>query len=181
MPDKPRRSRKLREKISGKLKESLLNGGYTTDEIESIANFGKRLQGLRINRQMTQQELAEQLNVVSSTIGKYERKLDSFPSVDVFLRLSKYFNVSVDYLLKGIETLPDVARNGVSDMLINSSFVHADHGDIVVHGMEISTEAQELLKIYNKLSGWNKLKLLRFALDMEEETHEIKTDDQKTK
>ena len=63
-----------------------------------MVDFGKRLRGLRIGRNMTQEALALQLNVTKSVISAYETGIRS-PSYDIMLGISEVFSVSTDYLL----------------------------------------------------------------------------------
>lgn len=60
--------------------------------------FGSRLKYLRMNKKLTQRELAEIINVSTSTIGMYEKNARE-PSFETLINIANYFNVSVDYLL----------------------------------------------------------------------------------
>lgn len=63
--------------------------------------IGLKLKELRIEKGLTQIELAKQLNLDKSTIAKYERdKIE--PSITMLKQFCKFFNVSADYLL-GLE------------------------------------------------------------------------------
>ena len=63
--------------------------------------FAERLKELRIEKGLTQIELAKQLNLDKSTIAKYETyKIE--PSITMLKQFCKFFNVSADYLL-GLE------------------------------------------------------------------------------
>ncbi|MCD8325754.1 MAG: helix-turn-helix domain-containing protein [Lachnospiraceae bacterium] len=57
-----------------------------------------RLKDLRNNRGLTQERLAVEIGTSQQTISRIEAKGDLIP-VDLLVRLSKYYNVSVDYLL----------------------------------------------------------------------------------
>lgn len=57
-----------------------------------------RLMFERRKKKLTQTQLAEQIGVSRITINKWETG-KSTPSVEMLLKLSEYFNVSVDYLL----------------------------------------------------------------------------------
>lgn len=57
-----------------------------------------RIKMLRENNNMTQQELADKINGAKSTIAMYE-KGDRKPSLDVLIKLSRIFDVSIDYLM----------------------------------------------------------------------------------
>ncbi|MGN1200709.1 MAG: helix-turn-helix domain-containing protein [Candidatus Caccovivens sp.] len=64
-------------------------------------SLGKRLKELREERNLTQVELAKELNIDKSTIAKYETdKVE--PSLSMFKTLVVYFKTSADYLL-GLE------------------------------------------------------------------------------
>lgn len=63
-------------------------------------NFGKNVQILRKMTNMTQEELAEKMNVSRQTVSKWE--LGSiFPEIEKLVELSEMFNCSVDQILKG--------------------------------------------------------------------------------
>lgn len=131
-------------------------------------DFGERLRKLRVVRNLSQRELGEKMGVVPSSIGKYEKVPNSFPSVEVLIKLSDFFDVSIDYLLKGTETKPSV-ENNISGQLSNSPFIQANHGGMVINGDKtLSPEAQELLHIYENLGGRKRLKLLNYAIALEE-------------
>lgn len=130
-------------------------------------DFGERLRKLRVAQDLTQQQLGEKLGVVPSTIGKYEKVKDSYPSIEVLIKLSDFFRVSTDYLLKGVEPTGNV-ENNINGSLSNSPFIQANHGGVVYNGdSTISPEALELLRIYENLSGRSRLKLLNFAVELE--------------
>lgn len=132
-------------------------------------DFGERLRRLRLSRDLSQGELASRLGVVPSSVGKYERIANSFPSVEVLIKISDFFDVTLDYLLKGTEATPSV-ENNISGLLSNSPFIQANHGGMVINGenKSLSPEAVELLRIYELLGGRDRLKLLNFAVELEE-------------
>ena len=57
-----------------------------------------RLKEIRECRQITQQELADILGCTPVTYCRYETGARQ-PSIDTLLKLSEYFNVTVDYIL----------------------------------------------------------------------------------
>lgn len=64
--------------------------------------FGERIQQLRKQRKMSQEELGEKLEVTRQTISKWE--LDqSTPDLDYIIGISNFFEVTTDYLIKGSE------------------------------------------------------------------------------
>lgn len=66
-----------------------------------LKECGRRIQQLRKERELTQEELAEKLNVSQNTIAKIESGLRR-PSIDFLLEISGFFNVSTNYLVLGV-------------------------------------------------------------------------------
>lgn len=60
--------------------------------------FADNLKSLRQSKGLTQTQLAKRLGINKSIISAYENQL-RFPSVDVLVKLSLEFNISIDYLL----------------------------------------------------------------------------------
>lgn len=61
--------------------------------------FGEKLQLLRKQKGMSQEQLASQLTVSRQSVSKWELD-NSLPDVENVIQLSKFFGVSTDYLLK---------------------------------------------------------------------------------
>jgi transcriptional regulator with XRE-family HTH domain len=61
-------------------------------------NFHQRLKQLRLKNKLTQGELADILGLKPTAISNYESERNE-PSFDKLIALSKYFDVSCDYLL----------------------------------------------------------------------------------
>ena len=59
--------------------------------------FAEKLIALRKSRELTQEQLAEQLNVSRQSISKWESG-QVIPEVEKIVELSKAFDVTVDYL-----------------------------------------------------------------------------------
>ena len=66
---------------------------------------GKRIKDLRKQKGLTQNQLSEELKTESSTICKIETGNRTI-SIDFAVDIAAYFNVSIDYLIKG-ETVVD--------------------------------------------------------------------------
>ncbi|MCL2054751.1 MAG: helix-turn-helix domain-containing protein [Oscillospiraceae bacterium] len=60
--------------------------------------LGQRLKGLREDNDMTQEDLAEKLNVSLHTVAKYERN-EREPNDSMKVEIAKIFDVSLDYLV----------------------------------------------------------------------------------
>lgn len=63
-------------------------------------DFGNRLYAERKKAQMTQERLAELLNVSPAHIHHLE-KGNRYPSIQLLIQISNLLNVSIDYLLAG--------------------------------------------------------------------------------
>lgn len=66
--------------------------------------FNEKLQELRRNRNLTQEQLAEQLYVSRTAISKWESGR-GYPSIDSLKEISKFFSVSLDKLLSSEEII----------------------------------------------------------------------------
>ena len=58
----------------------------------------ERIRDLRLDRGLSQQQIAELLNVKQNTYSQYEIGVLNYP-VDVLIKLARFYNTSVDYLL----------------------------------------------------------------------------------
>lgn len=64
--------------------------------------FAEKLITLRKSKELTQEQLAEQLHVSRQSVSKWETG-QSIPEVEKMVELSRAFDVTVDYLLKPSE------------------------------------------------------------------------------
>lgn len=60
--------------------------------------IGDNIRKLRLEREWTQEELADRLGVSRSAMGNYERELRE-PGIDLLIKLADTFNVSIDELV----------------------------------------------------------------------------------
>ena len=70
-------------------------------------NLGETIYRLRTDKQMSQGELAEMLEVSRQSISKWENN-SAVPELEKLIRLSEIFEVSLDELVKGEEKVKDV-------------------------------------------------------------------------
>lgn len=63
-------------------------------------NLAERIQRLRKQQGMSQEDMADALGVSRQAVSKWESG-QSIPDVDRIIQLSDYFHVTTDYLLKG--------------------------------------------------------------------------------
>jgi transcriptional regulator with XRE-family HTH domain len=101
-------------------------------------NFNIRLKQLRQKHKLTQSELADILNLKPTAVSNYESRRNE-PSFEKLIALSKYFDVSCDYLL------------GISDAYLP------------VGGEVLDKDIVEFFSIYQQLSLENVKDLKNFA------------------
>ena len=63
-------------------------------------NFGTNLQNLRKKHDLSQEQLAEKLEVSRQAVSKWENG-SSYPEMDKLIILSELFNVDIDMLVRG--------------------------------------------------------------------------------
>lgn len=69
-------------------------------------DFYKVLKKKRIERNFSQEDLAERLNISRQSISKWENE-KGYPNIETLLKISELFNITVDELLKGDGYLKD--------------------------------------------------------------------------
>lgn len=60
--------------------------------------FAERLKYLRLEKELSQRQLAKLLNINYTSIQRWESEM-RIPNAEAIVLLAKYFNVSADYLL----------------------------------------------------------------------------------
>lgn len=97
-----------------------------------------RIKELRKNRHLTQGELGEFISVTQQNLSKYENEIYEIPS-DVLIRISRYFNVSLEYILCMTET----KRNFEGQLLVNRTL--EEYYDFIESYKELSEPNKELI------------------------------------
>ena len=65
----------------------------------------ERIRDMRIDKGLTQKDVADVINVKQNTYCQYEIGVLNYP-LDVVIKLAEYYNVSVDYLV-GLTDQPE--------------------------------------------------------------------------
>lgn len=76
--------------------------------------FAERISKLRMEKGLSQFQLSQQLGVKRSVVSYYESG-DRLPSFDVLVEMSRVFNVTTDYLLKGKDAERIIAVSDLSE------------------------------------------------------------------
>ena len=63
-------------------------------------SMGTFLTDLRKERGLTQQEVADSLNVSNKTISKWERD-EGYPEITILTEIAKFYSITTDELLQG--------------------------------------------------------------------------------
>lgn len=69
-------------------------------------NVADRIQNLRKTKGLSQEELADKIGVSRQAVSKWESG-QSLPDIEKIIMLSEWFDVTTDYLLRGIEPKPN--------------------------------------------------------------------------
>ena len=117
--------------------------------------FSEKLQTLRKQKGLTQEELAQALFVSRTAISKWESG-KGYPSIDSLKEISNYFSVTIDELLSSEELITaaqDDNRRNISDLL-----------DLLTGCADIMSVLMILLPLYpEKLDGaFTAVSLLRY-------------------
>ena len=76
-------------------------------------NIADRIQNLRKSKGISQEELADKIGVSRQAVSKWESE-QSIPDLDKVIVMSDFFEVTTDYILKGIETEKQVTEKNVN-------------------------------------------------------------------
>ncbi len=94
---------------------------YTVDNCFNLyrMNFGQRLKKARLDKGFSQTELANQVGIHYTQIGRYETK-GAQPSAEILSKLANALEVSSDYLTNG--TSDDLAESSLTDKELLNQF-----------------------------------------------------------
>lgn len=91
--------------------------------MENYRSFGEYLKNLRLNKNLTPEEVAEKINIKIDTVKRWERNLE-IPELDNMYKLSEFYQVPCEHLLRLKEELfkPNTkAVNFIAKTLRNSA------------------------------------------------------------
>lgn len=122
---------------------------------------GERMQQLRKAAGLSQEQLAEQLDVSRQSVSKWELN-DAAPEISKIIALSELFGVSTDELLKGAESahatpkrqesIDTIARLNAAEKRIRTGFIAAIAGAILL-GVEFMM--LPVMQVIDKdVNGW---------------------------
>jgi transcriptional regulator with XRE-family HTH domain len=107
--------------------------------------YGDRLKKMRESKKLSQQQLAEKLNINRSTYARYELN-QTQPDYETLQRLADFYDVSTDYILTGINTkLTEKDERDVAKRMEKIKQDLAADGGLSFYGEPLSEEAKESL------------------------------------
>lgn len=99
--------------------------------------IGKKLKNARVQSGMTQENVAEKINVSRQTISNWENE-KSYPDIISVIELSNLYSVSLDVLLKGDEKMMEHLEESTNVVKSNQKLILAIISNIVVVVLLIS-------------------------------------------
>lgn len=78
-----------------------------------MVNMGEKLRSLRIEKNLTQKQVADRIGLAISAVSFYESG-SRYPTYDTLIKLARMFHVSTDYLL-GIADKRNIDVTGLDD------------------------------------------------------------------
>ncbi|MEI3587271.1 MAG: helix-turn-helix transcriptional regulator [Lachnospiraceae bacterium] len=75
--------------------------------------MGEKLRSLRIEKNLTQKQVADRIGLAISAVSSYESG-SRYPTYDTLIKLARMFHVSTDYLL-GIADKRNIDVTGLDD------------------------------------------------------------------
>lgn len=94
-------------------------------------DLGKKLIELRKNKKLSQEQLAEEINVTRQTISNWENG-KFYPDIDALVRISKYFNISLDDLLNYDDKVLKYLKDSTDVVKSNKHLLYAILLNIVI-------------------------------------------------
>lgn len=78
-----------------------------------MVSMGDKLRSLRIEKNLTQKQVADRIGLAISAVSSYESG-SRYPTYDTLIKLARMFHVSTDYLL-GIADKRNIDVTGLND------------------------------------------------------------------
>ena len=87
-------------------------------------DLGKKITAMRNEKNLSQEQLAEKLNVTRQTISNWENG-KFYPDIDSLVNLSKFLNVSLDVLLSYDDKVLDYLKDSTDIVKSNKNILYA--------------------------------------------------------
>lgn len=104
--------------------------------------FKDRLRQCRKNADLTQEELAEKINLTQSAINNYETGYRR-PDYEILCQFADFFGVSTDYLLGRTDNSKDVLTRPEKGQAL---IIKAKNANVSIDELEAYIEARKILQ-----------------------------------
>jgi len=149
--------------------------------------FGSKLKSLRQEFQLTQNQLAKKLDISKSNISKYESDTIE-PNMKTLVLISKYFNVSIDYLLGNSVKVETTCVPSPSDTELIEYFHKVQNTSMISekdkakitrffpYAVALNDEEMDLIEYYSELSVKDRRWIMGQMIDLIKKADENHTE-----
>lgn len=115
-----------------------------------MADFGKNLAALRKERQLTQTELADILDIQPRLVGRWEQGQGK-PNFDYIVKLADTLEVTIDQLLRGI-TVSDqqtfeIKNRKLKELCKKVDQLKTEDQDVICHFLDMAVKQDHLKQV----------------------------------
>lgn len=96
-----------------------------------VMEIGVKLKDARLRAGMTQEKVAEEIQVTRQTISNWENE-KSFPDIVSVIRLSSLYGISLDQLLKGDEEMMEHLEKSTNIVKSNQKLIMAIAANVLL-------------------------------------------------
>lgn len=130
-------------------------------------NIGFRLKELRERNALTQEEVGKSIGVTKATVNRYETgEIDIKRTIAI--KLGDLFDVSPAYIMGWTDNSQTAINNNGVIGDVSGGAVSIKNG----HERALTTQEQDLIRIYNKANGKQQMKIMNFVYAIEDEIDE---------
>lgn len=99
-----------------------------------MSTLGTRLQELRKQKGLTQEQLAEKLSVTNQSVSKWEKDINA-PDISLLVELANILETSIDYLLGRNECKPVVSttQKSIDQLVFKIRILSADKDKVNIN------------------------------------------------
>lgn len=128
-------------------------------------SIGRRLRKLRLEQELTLEDISKKVGVTKATINKYESGIVKNIKRDTIEKLAEALCTSPEYLMGWTDN-----STKVNSVHTNNGVIGQNSGTLINSSSErtLSKEELELLRIYNNLNVKGRIELLTTAMRLEE-------------
>lgn len=128
-------------------------------------SIGRRLRKLRLEQELTLEDVSKKVGVTKATINKYESNTVKNIKRDTIEKLAEALSTSPEYLMGWTDN-----STRVNSVHTNNGIIGQNSGTLINNnsGRTLSKEELELLRIYDSLDVKGRIELLTTAMRLEE-------------